>query len=621
MSNLKVALSYQKKGVSVIPLYSEEILKNRPPEWYLESLNKALAKNAKQDDPLSENEVGQKMLIEQCKIPIVKWKEYQTRIPTEEEVTQWFTENPQANIGIVTGKVSGIVVFDLDSEEGVKYSKSKGGFPKTPAVKTGKGYHFYMKHPGFVVMNNVNKKLTIDIRGDGGQVAAPPSIHGSGRKYEWLEGHSIFDIEPAECTPWMIEYLKEISDGEKKQVPPKSKGDKVKEDSTTSTEYADILKNGCGEGERNDKATKLLGHLFKKGLDGKEVLEIVKTWNEKNRPPLSERELMTTYDSVKKMESRNDRPKIHVSSYLDNIPDILSEYKRDYVRIPFGRDNLSSLEEKMNGGLMGGNLYIFGGIPSSGKTVLTNCISDNLCINGYPVLFFSYDDGRTDLRYRTFTRFSEYFIDAFNTNSLSKEIVKGICEDSIIKKIRSIKYVVEELIRVEQWDEYVDQIKEKHGKAPVIIVDYLRKLRTGKKVLDERLRVDDIVSKLTGLAKRYNIPILAISELARDSYKTGQRLSMASFKETGIIEYEASWLGIMAAVEEDKGGYKIKTNWEKIIQHDGNVDLIVFKAKRGTGDTGRIPLKVNKSKMTVLSRETPKDDQLLEFKPKQSKFG
>ena len=88
--------------------------------------------------------------------------------------------------------------------------------------------------------------------------------------------------------------------------------------------------------------------------------------------------------------------------------------------------------------------------------------------------------------------------------------------------------------------------------------------------------------------------------MARDSYKTGQRLSMASFKESGSIEYEASWLGILAAVEDD--GCTLKHDWERIINHDGNVDLIVFKAKRGTGSPGRIALKLDKSKMMVRDR-------------------
>ena len=65
---------------------------------------------------------------------------------------------------------------------------------------------------------------------------------------------------------------------------------------------------------------------------------------------------------------------------------------------------------------------------------------------------------------------------------------------------------------------------------------------------------------------------------------------MASFKESSSIEYEASWLGILAAVEETGDGHNLKHDCERIINLDGNSDLIVFKAKRGTGETGHLAL-------------------------------
>ena len=83
------------------------------------------------------------------------------------------------------------------------------------------------------------------------------------------------------------------------------------------------------------------------------------------------------------------------------------------------------------------------------------------------------------------------------------------------------------------------------------MIDYLRKVKTESNRLDERLRVDeDLFSTLTDMAKTHNLPCVVISELARDSYKTGTRLSMASFKESGSIEYEASWLGILSSREK-----------------------------------------------------------------------
>jgi replicative DNA helicase len=181
----------------------------------------------------------------------------------------------------------------------------------------------------------------------------------------------------------------------------------------------------------------------------------------------------------------------------------------------------------------------------------------------------------------------------------------------------SLKYVVEKNIIIEKWPELIDQVKTKHGKPPTIIIDYLRKLRTEKGSGEERLRIDDIISKLTDIAKTYNTPVIAISELARDSYKSGQRLSMASFKESGTIEYEASWLGILGAVEERDGEFILKENWDTIIEHDGNIDLIIFKAKRGTGTTGRVPLKVDKTSMTVSERPP---EAVTEEKRKKSRF-
>jgi replicative DNA helicase len=402
----------------------------------------------------------------------------------------------------------------------------------------------------------------------------------------------------------MVDYLKDLAAPKEKPAKkaPLVKDKNLPEEAKAGKTYIEIIQEGCPKGERDDTATRLIGHWFECGMEEKEIWEMARVWNEtRNKPSLPESELKRTFESVKKMDSRNKEPKLDVSSFLDDAKKVSTELTQSSIRVPFAGNNLSYLGSRMNGGLAGGRLYIFGGIPSSGKTVLLNNIADNICLNGYPVLFFSYDDGRVELLNRSLARFTEHSIENFNVGLM--EGIEGLCNLPSVKNIREHKYVVEKLIPVEEWNDLVEQIHKKHNKGPVIIIDYLRKLRTKSKTTDERLRVDDIISKLTDLAKKHNIPILAISELARDSYKSGQRLSMASFKESGTIEYEGSWLGILAAVEELNGEYKIKENWEKIIDHDGNIDLIVFKAKRGTGFTGRVPLKVDKNKMTVTDRE------------------
>ena len=513
------------------------------------------------------------------------------------------------------------MVFDLDSTDAVEYAEAEGGFPDTPKVKTGKGYHFYMRHPGFEIRNSVNKKLDIDIRADGGFAVAPPSIHGSGRQYQWEPGFSIHDIKPAACEPWMIDYLQSISSPDKQNPTPKPVVKPPQDVSGTrnddiETQYAELLRNGAQEGMRNQSATKLAGHLLAKGLPSEEVWQILTTWNSKNTPPIDHSELRKTFESVRRLDTQNkieckDDKAYDISDFLDTPEKVAAEYDEQYVRVPFAQKMLSNMESKLNGGLVGGRLYVLGGIPSSGKTVLVNNIADNICINDHPVLFFSYDDGRVELRYRTFSRFSGSDIEQFNQRQLDPCDLEAICKNRPLGRINMNKYVVQEMIKVDNWNEIIDKIKDRHGKAPVVIVDYLRKLKLKNGSGDERLRVDGLLSMLTDLAKGYNTPVIVISELARDSYKSGQRLSMASFKESGSIEYEASWLGILAAVEETGDGYNLKHDWERIINHDGNIDLIVFKAKRGTGETGKIPLKLDKAKMTVRDRiESSKMDTI-----------
>ena len=386
-------------------------------------------------------------------------------------------------------------------------------------------------------------------------------------------------------------------------------------------EYAAILQNGATEGNRNHTVTKLAGHLLAKGLDEDEAWQMLKLWNlGKNSPPLEEGELRKTFDFIAKLDSKKQEEGVKVESFLDTPEKVVSEYSTGYVRISFAGDGkLNILERKLNGGLTGGSLYIWGGIPSSGKTGLLNNIADNICLYGHPVLFFSYDDGVSELRYRSFSRFSGFGIEDFNQNRLKKSDIEAIARNPNITKINACKYIVCQMINIESWTPLIEQIMARHKKAPAIIIDYLRKLRTKDKQGDERLRVDGILSSLTQMAKTYNTPVLAISELARDSYKSGQRLSMASFKESGSIEYEASWLGILAAVEDNGDGYNLKNDWERIIQQDGTVDLIVFKAKRGTGETGKIGLKMDKNKMVFRDRiETSKLDTVTQLK--QSKF-
>lgn len=105
----------------------------------------------------------------------------------------WFRKWPNANVGVVTGKL-GFYVLDIDPRHGgneslVKLQEQYGTLP-SPQVKTGGGgFHIYMVHQQEgEIRNKVNLDdfSGIDLRGDGGYVVAPPSLHISGGRYDWL---------------------------------------------------------------------------------------------------------------------------------------------------------------------------------------------------------------------------------------------------------------------------------------------------------------------------------------------------------------------------------------------------------------------------------------------------
>lgn len=130
------------------------------------------------------------------KKPHVEWTEWQTKLAPENQIKEWWQKWPKANIGIVTGKISMITVFDFDwykltPEEIAKYKKD---FPEvfTPtAFSPRKGEHRYFQYDSALPTRNGILKA-LDIKNDGGYVIAPPSFNDAG-KYSWSERAKISD--------------------------------------------------------------------------------------------------------------------------------------------------------------------------------------------------------------------------------------------------------------------------------------------------------------------------------------------------------------------------------------------------------------------------------------------
>jgi len=203
------------------------------------------------------------------------------------KINKWWRDNPKANIGIPTGKASGFIAIDIDirhnGDESLReLEKQYGKLPDTVEALTGSGgKHLLFRNPG-QVFNRANIKSGIDVRGEGGYIVVAPSVHPSGDKYMWELSSRPHETELAECPGWLLNIIQNDKQYERKP----------------SNHWLDIL-HGVREGNRNNAATQLAGHLFRKYVDPKVVLEILKMWNESRVfPPLSPHELYTIVNSI-----------------------------------------------------------------------------------------------------------------------------------------------------------------------------------------------------------------------------------------------------------------------------------------------------------------------------------
>lgn len=151
------------------------------------------------------------------KVPFIHWEKYQHQLPSREEVEEWWTSWPSAMIGIITGKISGITVVDIDSQQGKELvDKLLPDDFKCPCVRTPKGgRHLYFLYDKRLVTRTQDLP-GIDTKNDGGLVTAPPSIHESGRAYEWVES---LNIRRVPLPPVPLKYINAVAKEQETRYP------------------------------------------------------------------------------------------------------------------------------------------------------------------------------------------------------------------------------------------------------------------------------------------------------------------------------------------------------------------------------------------------------------------
>jgi hypothetical protein len=128
-----------------------------------------------------------------------------------ERIRRWWQKWPSANVAVRTGSESGVIVLDVDVDRGglgalFNLQRRYGALPPSRAVRTGSGgRHYWFAHPGSPVRNSAGRLGPgLDIRGDGGYVISPPSIHAAGGRYLWVS-----EVELAPAPAWLLDACRQ----------------------------------------------------------------------------------------------------------------------------------------------------------------------------------------------------------------------------------------------------------------------------------------------------------------------------------------------------------------------------------------------------------------------------
>jgi hypothetical protein len=232
--------------------------------------------------------------------PLVKWEEFQSRKPSREEVEGWLSKHAVFNVAVACGRVSNLFVIDFDSEEA--FESWLKGLPKgfreyvmaaCWIVKTGKGFHVYVRpeDPELIPRSKIRCREGIDIKGEGGYVVAPPSVHPSGARYEgWnsprpslapLKREDVEKLLAVVSPPTTLDLPREGHAGEVPPPPAPAAQGRLRElDDKRVDRLVDLLKPFYKPGSRHKLLLGLCGEAAKFRVSPASIAKVVKRLHE-----------------------------------------------------------------------------------------------------------------------------------------------------------------------------------------------------------------------------------------------------------------------------------------------------------------------------------------------------
>ena len=253
-----------------------------------------------------------------AKVPLVKWKIYQTEKTTKEQIKEWFKIYPSSQVCIVTGQISNLFVIDCDSIE--VFSFVSDFLPDSlvvPTIKTPSGnWHLWFSYPsgsGLTVATNCVMK-NLDYRGEGGIAKAPPSVNGNGKSYQWLVKGDLLSLP--EVPIKLLQLIKSNNNNIKNNVFSVCVADPQKPHGNNWVQGGTSGNTGGGLGRilsfekpgRDDTLFHIGNSLCRSGMPIENVKQVIERLALTCIPPFPENELEIKIKSILQRAEKRERP-------------------------------------------------------------------------------------------------------------------------------------------------------------------------------------------------------------------------------------------------------------------------------------------------------------------------
>jgi hypothetical protein len=300
------------------------------------------------------------------------------------KIDYWWRMWPDANIGLATGAESGFIVIDVDPRHGgtetlTQLQEKHGKFVEKVWAKTGGGgWHLFFKHPGFKVKNNQNGKLGsgVDVRGDGGYIVAPPSLHASGESYTW----GVDTLDFPQMPDWLLQLLQQSAPAQ-----------------TFSNDESDIP-----DGARNQTLTSLAGAMRRKGMSEESIYAALAVENDNRcKPPLTARDVQTISHSIARYSPEDPAFVFPEKTAMDDerpdgiyfVSEIADRVRQLYRTGMRGGLSTGIPALDWNYTVKLGQWTIVTGMPSHGKSAVLDTILHNLVeLHGWKIAITSIEN-------------------------------------------------------------------------------------------------------------------------------------------------------------------------------------------------------------------------------------